>query len=343
MAWYRLNRRSYAHNRLLGTERVAVFEQILAVVFVAGVLLFGFACRSPAPTPRPLSYGVFTPDSAAIVFSVTRDDTCFLVRADISRGTAQRLTKGASGCEFDPVFSPDGKQMAFMRAPRVGTRAALIIARSDGTAQRELVPADADNLGPVFLPHSNQILFLRSGTFAHRSPLVDNGRHKFDLFSSDLRTGVVTQLTHSQFYDVSHLSVSADAKKILVSAFDSGGGVFLEIATATPGLPSVRLQPRVQNAPDPPAVYNAVWHPDSLAILFLSAAKPIDGGGFNFNIYRLSVSSGAIEQLTHLTGVIDGFSISPDAREAVLLRNGVYSVLNLETRSLTEIVFKTPL
>jgi Tol biopolymer transport system component len=114
----------------------------------------------------------------------------------------RRVTKATSGCEFDPAISPDGQQLAFMSAPRPGEHAALVIGKPDGTGIRTLVPNAEDNLNPVFVPHSKLILFLRSGAFEHYSPVVNNHRHKFDVFSVDTETGKINSITEQKFYDV---------------------------------------------------------------------------------------------------------------------------------------------
>ena len=262
-----------------------------------------------------------------------------MYKADIARGTARRFTQAISGCESDPVFSPDGNMFAFMRATRDGARAALMIAKPDGSDAKTLVPNDEDNLQPIFLPSFHQILFLRSGAFEHHSPLVDNRRHKFDLFSADLSSGSVTALTDQKFYELSHLSVSADNKQILMTVSTYPEGDHFLIYTVTRSQVHVKsLQPRVPDGPkDRPVLSNAVWLPDGKSFLFSAATLHQNGGNFDYNIYRFTLASGTIEKLTDLTGLLFGFSVSPDGKKAVLLRQDLYSILDLSTHQLTPI------
>jgi dipeptidyl aminopeptidase/acylaminoacyl peptidase len=262
-----------------------------------------------------------------------------LYKADIASGTIHRITAASSGCETDPAFSSDGQSFAYMSAPRAGARAALIISKPDGTAAHTLVSDQEDNLQPVFVPHSNQIVFLRSGAFEHHSPLVDNARHKFDLFSVDLSNGSVAALTDQKFYEISHISVSGDGKQILmtVSTYPEGDH-FLVSPTAKSQVPTRSLQPSVADGPKGgPVLYNAVWLPDGKSILFSAATERSDGGNFDYNVYRFTIVSGAIEKLTRLTGLLDGLSVSADGKKAVLLRQGAYSILDLGTYKLTPI------
>jgi Tol biopolymer transport system component len=217
-----------------------------------------------------------------------------------------------------------------MFAPEIGARAALMVAKPDGTSPRTVVSNAEDNFGPVFVPHSDRILFLRSGAFEHYySPLVDNHRHKIDLFSADLATGSVTQITKRKFYDCRHISVSADGKQTIISSSFN----FLILSADEPDPPIRSLQPGVPNAPSQPVDYYPTWLPDGRSIIFSAAVQP-PSGNYDYNVYRLDIDSGAIEQLTNLSGPIEGLSVSTDGKKAVLLRQGTYLILNLSTHQL---------
>jgi Tol biopolymer transport system component len=302
---------------------------LLSFVFVA--------CRSSHPYQPPLSPAIFTPDGSAIIFSVAGDANCFLYRADIANGAVHRVTKATSGCEFDPAFSPDGRQLAFMRAPHSGEHAALVIGKPDGTDTRIVVPDTDDNLMPAFVPHSKQVLFLRSGAFEHYSPIVNNRRHKFDVFSVDTETGKVDSVTEQKFYEINNISVSADGKQILLSA-NTGTYNFFIAPVAKYHIPEAGLSPRVPSGPPGgPIDYDAVWLPDGKSFLFCAATEPPGGGNFDYNVYRFTIASGTTEKLTQFSGMLDGFNVSADGKKAVILRQGVYSILDLSTNQLTPV------
>lgn len=306
------------------------------LIFVVSLSLM--ACRSTRPLQPPLSPAVFTPDGLGIVFSAARDEKCFLFRAEISTGVAHRLTNSESGCEFDPAFSPDGKWLAFMRAPKDGVRAALIIADSAGRNEKVLVPDDQDNLRPVFVPNSNQILFLRSAVFEHHSPLVDNNRHKFDLFVVDRTNGQVSAMTQKKFYDVNKVSISKNSGEILLSVITYQEGYhFLVAPTKNPATFTDSLQPIVPDSPSPPICSDATWLPGDGGILFMAASLQPGRSDFDYNIYRFLIGTKNVQQLTQLTGLVEGFSVSADGRRAVLLQRGSYSVLNLDNHHLTPV------
>jgi Tol biopolymer transport system component len=298
------------------------------------LLFLAVGCRSTRPVQPSLSPAVFSPDGTAIVFSVAHGKDCFLYKADIASGTMQRMTKASDGCESDPAFSPDGRQLAFTYASENGGHAAVMLANSDDSGARVLVPADHDNLDPAFVPHSGQILFVRSAAFEHHSPLVDNRRHKFDLFAVNASTGAVAQLTDQKFYELSHLSVSADGKHAMITVSTYSEGDQFQIFTmndssATPQ----HLQPHVlpDERSSSPVLYNGVWMPDGKSILFQAAKTPPGGGNFDYNIYRFTLASKQIEQLTNLKGMLDGFSVSADGKRVVLLHRGDFLVFDLKS------------
>lgn len=304
------------------------------------VAIWLVGCRSSRPYQPPLSPAIFTPDGSAIIFSVANEGNCFLYKADIASGAVRRVTLDKRVCEFDPAFSPDGQQLAFMSASQSGEHAALVIGKPDGTGMRILVPNTEDNLRPVFVPHSKLILFLRSGAFEHHSPLVDNRRHKFDVFSVDTETGKVNSLTEQEFYEISNISVSADGKQMLLSAY-TGNDNFFIAPVAKYHIPETGLRPSVPNGPSSgPVNYGAVWLPDSKSFLFFGATVPPGKDEFDYNVYRFTIASGTAEKLTQFSGMLDGFSVSRDGKRAVILRQGVYSILDLSTRKLTPIALQ---
>lgn len=300
------------------------------------------ACRSSHPYQPPLSPAIFTPDGSSIIFSVATGGNCFLYQADIASGAVRRITKAASGCESDPAFSPDGQQLAFMSAPRSGEHAALVIGKPDGTGIRTLVSNTEDNLSPVFVPHSKLIMFLRSGAFEHHSPLVDNRRHKFDVFSVDIETGKVDSLTEKKYYEINSISVSADGKQLLLSVSTYPEGDHFLVGSVVKSSSAMKsLQPSVPNSPQGgPIDRDAVWLPDGKSFLFSAATEPARGENFDYNVYRFSISSGTIEKLTQFSGMLNGFNVSPDGKKAVILRQGVYSIVDLSTQKLTPVTLQ---
>ncbi len=76
-------------------------------------------------------------------------------------GTERRLTKSSAGMELWPVFSPDGKELAYVRVTERG--AELRVASADGDSSRTLVTRRSIE-HPVWAPDGSRIAFgSRSG------------------------------------------------------------------------------------------------------------------------------------------------------------------------------------
>ncbi|MEK6397222.1 MAG: hypothetical protein V4734_03985, partial [Terriglobus sp.] len=187
---------------------------------------------------------------------------------DLNTGSAKRLSHAKTGCETDPTYAPDGKHLAYILAQKPGMRGALVYADLNGNSLQTLAADSEDNLKPFFTPDSSQVFFLRSGAFEHHSPLDDNRRHKFDLFS-------VKQITHRQFYELDQVDISSDGKQLVYSLSTyPEGDRFLLAPVGSPEKPTTGLQPVVPGAPKPtPVLYEASWFPVGHSLLFKAASE----------------------------------------------------------------------
>ena len=124
---------------------------ILAVVQALGGLL----AAEPAAAAFPGRPG-------KIVFSRSGNGS-FPSNADIwtaSRsGKQRRLTRTPAADETSPVYSPNGRLIAFVR--RKSADADIWVMRADGSRQRQITAGDQDEFQPAFYPSGQSILFTR--------------------------------------------------------------------------------------------------------------------------------------------------------------------------------------
>jgi dipeptidyl aminopeptidase/acylaminoacyl peptidase len=122
---------------------------LVAVTFVAAL------GAGSADTPVAVAQA----PEGRIAFQSTRtgDSEIWIANAD---GSEQRnLTSSPDTEDSTPALSPDGSQIAFVRADRVANR--LWIMDADGAGQRLLAPRTRGAFAPVWSPNGDRIAFSR--------------------------------------------------------------------------------------------------------------------------------------------------------------------------------------
>lgn len=120
----------------------------------------------------------FSPDGGSIVFSSERSGGSQIYLQDLASGTAQRLTfQGAFN--FDPVFSPDGKSVAFVG--REGNFDIFVV-NLEGRNLRRITQGQGNNEDPSWSPDGRYLLF--SSTRTGRSEIwmsSADGNHQIQI------------------------------------------------------------------------------------------------------------------------------------------------------------------
>jgi TolB protein len=95
----------------------------------------------------------------------------FTIGAD---GTARRKLTGISGSNTTPVWSPDGRRIAFIH--REGDNSQIYIMNADGTSQRRLTTDPGSHASPVWSPDGREVIFVatRDGE-SQIAAVSDNG------------------------------------------------------------------------------------------------------------------------------------------------------------------------
>ena len=314
-------------------------RKFIALVFLAFIGLDG--CEPIPPSDVPFK-AVFTPDGQSIVVSKAVGSDCFLYQVNLATNEAHRLTHIVHGCESAPDFSADGKWLAYVYSEGRDRNGSLIIASADGTRAHTLVDSKENNFSPIFVPHESRLLFLRKADAIGSS----NAKGGYDLFSVDISSGEVTQLTHSKLY-FDQLFVSPDGKKVIYNVLDMEGKpetwryhTVIALLDA-PEVPSSTFKPAIPDSL--PFQYNGFllssWSHDGQSILFESPSRTSDGQ-LDDNLYRMDISSGKVDKLTNRGGWSFGFEESPDGNKMILSRKGEYSILDMVTRELIPLSIK---
>lgn len=134
----------------------------------------------------------FSPDGTMITYSSERSGGSQIYVSEVATGVSTRVTNRA-GWFSDPVFSPDGTQLAFVG--RDGNFD-ILVANTDGTGMTRITQGEGDNEDPSWSPDGRYLLF--TSTRRGRSEIwlaTANGRHEAPVTHS----GGWTQPTWTRF------------------------------------------------------------------------------------------------------------------------------------------------
>lgn len=186
--------------------------------------------------------------------------------------------------DADPTFSPDGRQLAFVRWFGPDDPERLMLARADGTGAHQV----GAGFGPDWSPDGRSIAF----TAANRDLRV------LDLASREVRT-LVRGIWGSP-------SWSPDGRKLAFS--DSAPNAGTRLGTVTADGPEVRYVP-VEGLLEFSSFHSIDWSPDGKQFVFSLELEPNTTG----DLYTLSVVGGRPRKLTHDLSAVDP-NWSPDGR-----------------------------
>ena len=176
---------------------------------------------------RPTAYWgmTFTPDSSAIYFG-TKDKLLpagAMYQISTQGGQPRKIIEGI---DSQPTFSPDGKQMAFLRAGfPTGDESAVLIANSDGTGVHTLKSVHAPDLfAPIFFAGPS---WSPDGTMIATAVInVDKQAHPSTpptarIVTIDVATGSAKTIVDHGFAVVAQVAWMPDQKGIVAIALAS--------------------------------------------------------------------------------------------------------------------------
>jgi len=181
-------------------------------------------------------------------------------RASLSRGTVAPFSELDGISESNPLFSPDGKWIAFERDTGDG-KGNLLVMPSEGGAPR-VVATSAEKSVAVWLPDSKRLLFQSLGT------------PKTEFHAASLDGGPAVPLLQEP-YDTMHPNVSPDGKWLAFAGNRDGGfDVFVKPLAGGP-VRKIAATPGRDGHPffskDSQTLYFQPGHQNILSV-------PIDGG-----------------------------------------------------------------
>ena len=313
------------------------------------LLFHAFASCAGKPSGQIRSLAI-SPDGKLIAVDFGEDNTSFIYKVIVDTGVATRLTDAKTGAESSPAFSPDGKRIAYSYSPGNGAHASIITGNVDGSGLRSCSPSSSggNDYWPLFSPDNKTIIFARSGYYGSYSPIAQAHPHAWSFYAADLDGTNVRQLTDESFYMASPPSASPDGKNIVVVTEDLDTPRKISIYSLDHiGKPLLMLRPHVPKEADhkDPILDYPNYTADGKSILFMAASNGKLWSGYDYDVYRVDIGTGAVERLTEGNGFATDLRVSADGKTAVFLKwlsdrrgtpvtNELY-LLDVETHKLT--------
>lgn len=247
-----------------------------------------------------------SPDGTRAVFFSERDRLSLdLFLADVTQGTViRKLATTAASAKFDSLqplrsagaWSADGRWFAFA-AVRHGRAALQIVDVGRGGEDRELVfPAIGQVLSPAWSPDGRSIAF---------SAIAGGAT---DLYVADVATGALRQITDDLFADLQP-AWSHDGRSIaFVSERFTSDAATLRIGAPRLGVLDVATG-ALRELPVAAGIthLNPQWSADDGALYFIGDPDGVA------NVFRVTLESRAVEQITNVATAVSGITLTGPA------------------------------
>ena len=188
-------------------------------------------------------------------------------------GSIKQLTEEQSA-QVDPVWSPDGKQIAYTSGQEDPNNLRLYMMNADGSNARPLAASSrGDNWAPTWSPDGKRILF------------QTNRDGNFEIYAVTVADGTEVNLTNNPAQD-SAPAWSPDGQQIAFASQQESAKWQIYLMTGDGGNQR-RLLSSESNDMEP------VWSPDGQWIFFQS-----DRDGGKYHLFKMKADGSEVTQLT---------------------------------------------
>ena len=285
--------------------------------------LVGFVCLSSSPINLPAqsvqaanesrrtnlpAFGTRINGKIAFVASQGNDAQIETMNPDGS--DRSQITSGQG--DFDPAWSPDGTQIAFVRTYRLCQRGEIFVMNADGSNQRRLTQSQVDR-HPTWSPDGRQIAFVRNSQCADGGALLVMNADGSD--QRDILDGWSSRPAWSP--DGSKLAVENNGRILLISLDGSNPLAIPE------GLGSGEY------------ATSPAWSPDGAKIAFIRSADCDINDCYSVGIWTVNAHGSNPTKLADVYS--ENLNWSPDGTKITFNNGSDLLVMNSDGSGITNI------
>ena len=191
---------------------------------------------------------------------------------------------------FNPVFSPDRKEILYLSGPKKSPNPESAIYLNDvkGPHFKRLTLDKEFITEAVFSPDGKTIYFLSAGSYGHYSHVAQSHPHDFDVYSVDVTGNNPRQWTQLKAYGLSNLAVSSD-----------GSQLFFVQDGQDRSLVSLSVDGKAEPVTVMRDVWNAKVSPDNKVIIFSQMKSGL--GGLKYDLFRRDLRDQTVSGIKQLT------------------------------------------
>ncbi|WP_071459613.1 TolB family protein [Bacillus massilinigeriensis] len=234
-----------------------------------------------------------SPDDSNLAFSYYQDGKEAIYTANIKSGKVKKLTHPKKEDHRQPVFSPDGKKILFLKTDKENLQSLYIIS-SDGSSEKALTRKDIHVSEAIFSPDGKQALF-GALPAEELGKLEGEGEEGYDLLSVSLDGKNIEKLTDEDLFSTHNFLL--DSKKEVLLFKDDG---WMEYSLGSANVSPTGLLPGLTRDQ-----YNVAISRDGQKIAYTEVTK--ESRNRSLFIYELMLKdfkTGKKERLTNLKSSI---------------------------------------
>lgn len=236
-----------------------------------------------------------SPDDQTVVFSYFHDGDASLYIVSSSGGKAEKVATPEEGHSYlRPVFSPDGQKIAFIDQWEEDEEPLAELNLLDlANKDIETLTEEGDHITEAtFSPDGEELVMLKSAVYDNYSPIASEHPHGFDVFSLNLDSKSIEQITDLDAYSMENIAVTPDGNELMFySLRDDDVLVFYNLEDKT----DTEMRPRGPDLKET-IISSPTLSPDGSKVAFSGVAG--ENGTFIYEAYILEIDSGEVEQVT---------------------------------------------